>query len=156
MCFPLVCDTAHAVKDLPPDILELVETFEFLDDWTDKYRHLLDLAKALPPLEEEHKVDKNKVLGCMSQVWMVSDGVDAESRLTFRADSDAHIVRGLIAVLLKMYSGRSAKQILATDAIEVFAQLGLDEHLSVGRRNGLESMVKRIQSLAQASVQSNA
>ena len=138
-----------SVTSLPAEIVELVDTFDFLDDWADKYRHLLDLAKTLPDLEESHKVDANKVLGCMSQVWLISDPSPKDNdKLFFRADSDAHIVRGLIAILLRLYSGRSAKEIVDTNAVEVFATLGLDEHLSVGRRNGLESMVNRIQSLA--------
>lgn len=127
----------------------LIETFDFLEDWTDRYRHLIELAGKLPPFPEEARVAENKVEGCMSQVWLTArqDGEDP-CVLHFRADSDAQIVKGLIAVLLLLYSGLTREEIRSIDAVEVFARLGLDQHLSVGRRNGLESMVKRIRSLA--------
>lgn len=136
-----------------PELDHLYEVFAYLDDWTDRYRHLLDLAKNLPPLEDHERSPENKVSGCLSQVWLVAEpgaGEDGGEVIVFRADSDAQLVRGLIAVLLMVYSGRSATEILSTDAKEVFARLGLGEHLSVGRRNGVESMIGRIKALAQA------
>ena len=136
-----------------PELERLVETFEVLDDWTERYRYIIDLAKNLPPLPEEARVEANKVQGCMSQVWLVAradDADDADAKvLHFLADSDAQIVKGLIAVLLMMFSGRSVDEIAALDAKAIFGELGLDQHLSVGRRNGLESMVQRIKLLAQ-------
>lgn len=135
--------------ELPEEINKLIETFEFLDDWTDRYKHLLDLAKELPPMAEELKTEANKVQGCLSQVWLVVEpDPDHPEVLRLVADSDAHIVRGLVAVVLMLYSGRTAQEIASVDAKEVFAKLGLDQHLSVGRRNGLESMVRKIQTSA--------
>ncbi len=130
----------------------LVEDFAFLDDWEDRYRYVIELGKALPPLPETEKSEANKVTGCASQVWLVSDAEPgAEPVLRFRGDSDAHIVRGLIAILMKLYSGRPAREIAATDAEGYFARLGLRDHLTSQRSNGLSSMVQRIRSDAQAA-----
>jgi cysteine desulfuration protein SufE len=135
--------------NLPEEINRLIETFDFLDEWNERYRHLLDLAKQLPPMPDELKVESNLVQGCLSQVWLV---VEADPHnpevLQILADSDAHIVRGLVAIVLMLYSGKTSSEIASLDAKEVFAKLGLDQHLSVGRRNGLESMVRRIESAA--------
>ncbi|SFR38303.1 Cysteine desulfuration protein SufE [Yoonia tamlensis] len=131
------------------DFEELVETFEFLDDWEDRYRHVIEMGKAMDPLEEAFRVPATKVDGCASQVWLVpqiSDGV-----LTFRGASDAMIVQGLIAVLSALYNGQPVADILATDAPAELARLGLNDHLSAQRSNGLRAMVERIRETAAAS-----
>lgn len=131
---------------------DLISDFEFLDDWEDRYRHVIELGKALPPLPASEQTAETKVKGCVSQVWMVSEPTaDQPPRLKFRGMSDAHIVNGLIAVLLMLYSGKTADDILATDAQEVFAKLGLDEHLTQQRSNGLYAMVERIRADARAA-----
>ena len=131
-----------------PALAELIDDFAFLDSWEDRYMHVIDLGKELEPLEGSERTDANKVQGCASQVWLVSerDG----NRLRFRGDSDAHIVRGLVAVVLTALSGRTRAEILATDMEEVMAKLGLSEHLSSQRANGLRSMVARIRAEAAA------
>ncbi|MFT6509277.1 MAG: cysteine desulfuration protein SufE [Parvibaculaceae bacterium] len=134
-------------------IQELIEDFSFLDDWEDRYRYVIELGKKLDPLTDDERTDETKVLGCTSQVWLVTalDKSDSETSLTFRGDSDAHIVRGLIAILLVLYSGKSVSEILAIEPREIFAQLGLNEHLSPQRSNGLFSMVGRIRADAAAA-----
>jgi len=124
---------------------ELSENFELFDDWEDRYRYIIDLGKKLPTLPDEYKTDATKVRGCMSQVWLVpGHSADAEDKFAFAADSDAHIVKGLIAVLAILYSGKSSAEVASIDADAAFSQLGLDQHLSPSRRNGLGSMVERI------------
>ena len=131
----------------------LVEDFAFLEDWEDRYRYVIELGRALPELSEADRVEANKVRGCASQVWMVSEIVrNGEPVLKFRGDSDAHIVRGLIAILFALYSGRTAREIVASDPEAVFAEIGLREHLTSQRSNGLSSMVGRIRSDAQAAL----
>ena len=131
----------------------LVEDFGFLDDWEDRYRYVIELGKTLPELTPAEHSDTNKVRGCASQVWLVSKVVgNGEPRLIFRGDSDAHIVRGLIAILLSLYSGRSAREIVATDPEAVFARIGLREHLTSQRSNGLSSMLARIRSDAESAL----
>lgn len=133
------------------DIDTLTANFELLGPWEERYRYLIDLGRGLEPLPDEAYTDANKVRGCMSQVWLVHDVTDdAPPRLTFKGDSDAHIVKGLIALLLMAYSGRTADEIRDTDIEAIFAQLGLESHLSVNRRNGFYSMVERIRQLAGA------
>lgn len=124
---------------------KIMDDFSFLDDWEDRYRYVIELGKALPDLADEKKTAENKVQGCASQVWVVShsDG-GPDPILTFEGDSDAHIVRGLVAIVLATYSGKKASEIAALDAIEVFGKIGLVEHLSSQRANGLRSMVNRI------------
>lgn len=128
--------------------------FALLDDWEDRYRYVIELGRALPALPENLRTDANKVRGCASQVWLVStpeaDGSDGPGKLNLQGASDAHIVQGLIAVLFAIFDGRSAKDILATDAQKIFAELGLKEHLTQQRSNGLASMVARIQADARA------
>ncbi len=126
---------------------DIAETFEFLDDWEDRYRHVIDLGKAMPPLDEAFKVPATKVDGCASQVWIVHriDG----GRFHFQGDSDAMIVRGLIAVLHALYDGLTVQEVARVDAGAELARLGLDEHLSSQRSNGLRAMVARIHGLAQ-------
>lgn len=124
---------------------KIMDDFSFLDDWEDRYRYVIELGKELPDLADEKKTAENKVQGCASQVWVVShsDG-GPDPILTFEGDSDAHIVRGLVAIVLATYSGKKASEIGALDAIEVFGKIGLVEHLSSQRANGLRSMVNRI------------
>ncbi|MEL6839022.1 MAG: SufE family protein [Pseudomonadota bacterium] len=131
-----------------PDFEELVETFEFLDDWEDRYRHVIDMGKAMPPLEDALRVPATKVDGCASQVWLVpqiKDGV-----FTFRGESDAMIVRGLIAVLLALYNGQTVDEVGKIDAAAELGRLGLNDHLSTQRSNGLRAMVERIRETAAA------
>ena len=130
---------------------ELYEEFDDLGDWDDQCDYLIDLGFDLPQLPEDAKTEENRVHGCQSQVWLVSQpSAEEPRRLEFIANSDAIIVNGLIAVLMAMYSGRTAEEILAVDAQEVFQRLGLQRHLSPQRRNGLFGMVERIRQLAVA------
>lgn len=131
---------------------ELAENFSLFDDWEDRYRYIIDLGKKMDPLPEEAKVSANKVEGCMSQVWLThsSEGDGPEAVLHFQADSDAHIVRGLLAVLLILFSGKTAGDILGIDADAELAKLDLDQHISPNRRNGVASVVKTIQMVAKA------
>ena len=136
-------------------IEEIVENFDLLEEWDDRYRYLIELGRTLPPLPDDARNDANKVRGCASQVWLatsVKPNGSAGPLLTFVGDSDAHIVRGLIAVLFALYSGKGAKDILATDAIKLFEKLGLREHLTPQRSNGFRSMVDRIQRDASAAL----
>ena len=128
---------------------ELVENFELLGDWESRFAYLIDLGKALPPMDEADKCEDNRVHGCQAQVWMKFDP-EAEGKITISADSDAFIVKGLIAVLLLIYSGKSAKEILNTDGSAMLSKLQLAEHLSPTRKNGLFHMVQRIRELAEA------
>ena len=125
---------------------QIIDDFSFLDDWEDRYRFVIELGKALPDLPEEKRTLDNKVQGCASQVWLVThaDGDPDDPVLTFEGDSDAHIVRGLVAIVLATYSGKKASEIAALDALDVFGKIGLVEHLSSQRANGLRSMIKRI------------
>jgi cysteine desulfuration protein SufE len=126
------------------DVLdELAAEFELLGDWEERYRHVIELGKELAPLSAAERNDANKVRGCASQVWLVTEP-EGDGTLGFRGDSDAHIVRGLIAILLRLFSGRSAGEILAFDAKAAFDRLGLSGALSAQRSNGLASMVARI------------
>ncbi|QYK40987.1 MAG: SufE family protein [Paracoccaceae bacterium] len=129
-----------------PAFDEIAETFAFLDDWEDRYRHVIELGRAMPPLDDAFKVPAFKVDGCASQVWlrpMVADG-----RFDFQGDSDAMIVRGLIAVLHALYSGLPTDQVGQVDAAAELARLGLDRHLSSQRSNGLRAMVERLRAVA--------
>jgi cysteine desulfuration protein SufE len=134
---------------------EIIDNFSLLDAWDDRYRYVIELGRALEPLPESDRSDANKVQGCASQVWLATrrrPNGDGGPVLTFVGDSDAHIVRGLIAILFALYSGKTARDILATDAAEVFNQLGLREHLTPQRSNGFRSMVERIKNDARAAV----
>ena len=129
---------------------ELVETFAFLDDWEDRYRHVIDMGKAFPPLDDALKVPATKVDGCASQVWLHPriDGTGATGIFDFAGESDAMIVRGLIAVLHDLYSGLPVAEVGRVDAAAELGRLGLDEHLSSQRSNGLRAMVQRIRAVA--------
>ena len=135
---------------------EIIDNFSLLDEWDDRYRYVIELGRTLPPLADAAHTEENKVRGCASQVWLLThvqpDGA-AGPALSFEGDSDAHIVRGLIAILFALVSGKGAKDILATDVLKVFDELGLRENLTPQRSNGLRSMVERIRRDAQAALQ---
>ena len=133
---------------------DIAETFEFLDDWEDRYRHVIDMGRAMDPLEDALRVPATKVDGCASQVWIVPkiEGQGPTATFTFRGDSDAMIVRGLIAVLRALYSGLSVGDVLAVEAGAELARLGLHDHLSAQRSNGVRSMVERIRAIAGAAM----
>jgi cysteine desulfuration protein SufE len=137
------------------DIDEIIGNFSVLDDWDDRYRYLIELGRELAPLSETARGDANKVQGCASQVWLDTtlrpDGADGPV-LIFAGDSDAHIVRGLIAILFAVYSGKHAKDILAVDAVKLFEGMGLREHLTPQRSNGFRSMVERIRTDARTAL----
>ena len=124
---------------------KIIEDFGYLDDWEDRMSYVIELGRALPDLSDDKKTAANKVQGCASQVWLAShsDG-GADPVMTFEGDSDAHIVRGLVAIVLEIYSGRHASEIVKLDALDLFAQMHLIEYLTAQRANGLRSMVKRI------------
>ncbi len=129
---------------------DIAENFEFLDDWEDRYRFVIDLGKAMEPLEEALKVPATKVDGCTSQVWIVPqiEGQGPSARFRFRGDSDAMIVRGLVAVLMALFNGLTLEEVLKVDAGGELARLQLNDHLSAQRSNGLRSMVERIRKIA--------
>lgn len=132
---------------------EIVETFEFLDDWEDRYRHVIDMGKAMPEMDDALKTPTTKVDGCASQVWILPQikGQGDDAILNFTGSSDAMIVKGLIAILKVLYSGKTVKEVLKIDALGSFARLGLDQHLSAQRSNGLRAMIERLRNVAQQS-----
>ena len=140
-------DAAPPSPAIDAELAELAAEFEVLGDWEERYRYVIDLGRELAPLSEAERSDANKVRGCASQVWLSTsvkpDGA-AGPVLSFAGDSDAHIVRGLIAVLFALFSGKGAKDIVSTDAVALFEKLGLREHLTPQRSNGFRSMVDRI------------
>jgi len=139
----------YRVSEAPFDLDTILEAFELLDEWNERYRYLIELGKDLPALTEAEHAAENKVDGCMSQVWMVADRTnDDPPRFVLRADSDAFIVKGLIAVVIAMFSHKTGDEIAAIDPKDTFEALGLAGHLSMGRRNGLESMINRVKALA--------
>ncbi|WP_369725135.1 SufE family protein [Bradyrhizobium sp. LLZ17] len=137
---------------------QIRDNFELLEDWDDRYRYVIELGRTLEPMPEAEHSAANKVNGCVSQVWL-SKQIDRSGdapRVKYLGDSDAHIVRGLVAIVLSLYSGRTPQEILATDAIAVFDEFGFRDHLTPQRSNGLRSMVERIktdakEALAEAS-----
>lgn len=133
---------------------DVAETFDFLDDWEDRYRHVIDLGKAMPPLEEAFRVPATKVDGCASQVWILPaiSGNGPKAVFDFRGESDAMIVRGLIAILHTLYAGLSVVDVLKVDARAELERLGLNDHLSAQRSNGLRAMIERVRLLAQQEV----
>lgn len=133
---------------------DIIESFNYLDEWEDRYRYLIELGRTLEPLDEAAHNDKNKVLGCASQVWLetrVATDPTGTPVLQLKGDSDAHIVRGLVALILALYSGQTVPKILTTDAQALFQSLGLSAHLTPQRTNGVRSMVERIKSDARAA-----
>jgi cysteine desulfuration protein SufE len=137
------------------DLDEIIGNFSVLDDWDDRYRYLIELGRELPALPDTAHSESNKVQGCASQVWLdttVRPDGSGGPVLTFAGDSDAHIVRGLIAILFAIYSGKSAREILSIDALQLFEGMGLREHLTPQRSNGFRSMVDRIRADARAAL----
>ena len=136
-------------------INEILDNFALLDEWDDRYRYIIELGRGLAPLPDAARTQSNKVQGCASQVWLQTDirpnGADGPA-LTFIGDSDAHIVRGLIAILFALYSGKPAREIVKLDAAALFEKLGLRDHLTPQRSNGFRAMVNRIQSDARAAL----
>lgn len=137
-------------------INDILDDFSMIDDWEDRYRYVIELGRMLEPLPEDAHTDQNKVRGCASQVWLETreePNTGPVERLYFRGDSDAHIVRGLIYILLTLFSGQSPQEILKIDTEEIFSNLGLTEHLTPQRSNGVRSMVERIRSDAMAATE---
>jgi cysteine desulfuration protein SufE len=135
------------MSDADEALAELEAEFDLLGDWEERFRYVIELGKGLAPLTDAERSDANKVRGCASQVWLVAERTD-DGRIAFRGDSDAHLVRGLVAILLRLYSGRTAEEILAIDAKGAVERLGLPGALSTQRSNGLFSMVERIRRVA--------
>lgn len=131
---------------LQHNITELAENFAFFDDWEGRYRYLIDLGRELPAMDSALKTDETLVQGCTSRVWMVANTKDG--KFHFTADSDAHIVRGLIALLMVAFQDKPVKEVAGIDIEKIFKEIGLDEHLSPSRRNGFYAMVERIRELA--------
>ena len=152
-------DTTGPSPDAMTTLDEIIDNFSLLDDWDDRYRYVIELGRGLAPLSERDRTEANKVQGCASQVWLATTVRPDGQRgpvLTFSGDSDAHIVRGLIAILLAMFSGKQARDILSGDAIALFERLGLREHLTPQRSNGFRSMVERIRTDARAALATTA
>jgi cysteine desulfuration protein SufE len=133
---------------------DIAENFAVLDEWEDRYRYIIELGRTLPPLDPGARTDANKVLGCASQVWVGTSVKPSPegARLTFVGDSDAHIVKGLVAIIFAIYQGKTAAEIIGTDAMAKLASVGLDEHLTPQRSNGVASMIKRIKADAAAAL----
>lgn len=135
-----------SVSGVQATIDELADEFALLSDWEERISHIMDLARSMPPLPDAERTDQNRVRGCVSQVWLIAERrADAPGMLFFRGDSDAHLVRGEVAMLLRIFSGRSPQEILSVDAVAIFERLGLKDALTLQRSNGLHAMIKRIQ-----------
>jgi len=136
----------------PAPIADIIENFSLLEEWDDRYRYVIELGRKLPPFPDAQRTDANKVQGCVSQVWLATavEQRDGQPFLTFAGDSDAHIVRGLVAILIALLSGRTASEIAGEDPVTLFEQLGLGEHLTPQRSNGFRSMVARMRADARA------
>ncbi|WP_081157989.1 SufE family protein [Ensifer aridi] len=130
---------------------QIIDDFAFLDEWEDRYRYVIELGKSLPEMPEALRTSENKVQGCASQVWLVTHtaGDPEDPVLTFEGESDAHIVRGLVAIALAIFSGKRASEIARIDALDTFGKIGLIEHLSSQRANGLRSMIRRVKNEAE-------
>ncbi|MFM1975467.1 MAG: hypothetical protein RL145_313 [Pseudomonadota bacterium] len=138
-----------------PRLEELIDEFSFLDEWEERYRYVIDLGRALPPLAESERVEVAKVRGCASQVWLVSAKNPESGLVEFRGQSDAAIVQGLLAILIRLYSGRAPSEILALDAQTAFQALGLGDALTPQRSNGLKAMALRMQDVARDALASS-
>lgn len=136
------------MADLQNDIDELVDEFDFLGDWEERYRYLIELGQGLAPLPDHERTDATKVKGCVSQVWVVLD--DQDGKIILRGDSDAHIVKGLVALMARLYSNRTPAEALTIDPKDVLSRIGLSEHLSPQRSNGLASMIATVRREAEA------
>ena len=134
---------------------DIIENFSLLDEWDDRYRYVIELGRMLEPLSAEEHSAENKVQGCVSQVWLskqIDRDANGEPRLIYLGDSDAHIVRGLVAIVLTLFSGHTPKEILSTDALALFDEFGFRDHLTPQRSNGLRSMVERIKTDAREAL----
>jgi cysteine desulfuration protein SufE len=152
---PAAADGRPEPDDMSASLDDIIANFELLDEWDDRYRYLIELGRDLAPLPEQAHNDVNKVRGCASQVWLEMSregGPGPESVLHFRGDSDAHIVRGLVALALAIYSGRRAQEIVATDAFAIYERLGLAAHLTPQRSNGVRAMIDRIRTDARTAM----
>ena len=130
----------------------IMRNFDVLADWEDRYRYIIELGRKLPPLEDGYKNEANRVQGCVSNVWLITEVRDGDPPvIEFRADSDAQIVKGLVAILLALYSGKTAREILTADIRGIFVKLDLAKHLSINRANGFAALVKRVRELALAT-----
>ncbi len=137
-----------------PALDTIIDDFEFLDDWEDKYRYVIEIGKSLPDLPDAEKTAENKVHGCVSQVWLKSSVEEGDDPVvTFQGDSDAHIVRGLVAIMIAAMSGRKASEIAAFDAAALLKTLGLEDNLTPQRSNGLRAMVARMKDEARAAAE---
>ena len=141
-------------SSLPASIDDIVENFSLLDEWDDRYRYVIELGRKLAPLADAQRIDANKVPGCVSQVWLATtiEHRDGRPLVSFAGDSDAHIVRGLIAILIAALSGRPATEIVSEDPLALFDRLGLGQHLTPQRSNGFRSMVTRMRADATAAL----
>jgi len=138
---------AHPEVGVLPSIDAIRGDFAYLEEWEDRYRYVLELGRSLEPLSEAEHNEANKVRGCVSQVWLVLEvapGAAGDLRLTYRGDSDSHLVRGLVAIAIALYSGRTPREIIAVDAPAIFRELGLEQHLTPQRSNGVKAMIARI------------
>lgn len=147
LVFSPPCPYVSAMMDMPQNIQDMIDDFSFLDDWEDRYMHVIELGKSLAPLSDAERNASTKINGCVSQVWLVREvekNHANNSILNFRGDSDAHIVKGLVAVVLTIFSGRTAQEITDIDAAAILSGLGLEEHLTPQRSNGLHAMIGRI------------
>ena len=133
-------------KNITTEIEEIIDEFSFFDDWADRYQHLIDLGRKLPNLPEKYQNDSYKLSGCQSTVWFVADKTE-DNLIQFKAQSDAAIVQGLVALMLRVYSGRTAAEILSTNP-DFLIEIGLDKHLSPSRKNGLSAMITKIRTSA--------
>ena len=137
-----------------PALDTIIDDFEFLDDWEDKYRYVIEIGRSLPDLPDSDKTAENKVNGCVSQVWLVSSVESGDDPVVrFQGDSDAHIVRGLVAIMIAAMSGRKASEISAFDAAELLKTLGLEDNLTPQRSNGLRAMVAQMKDEARAAAE---
>jgi cysteine desulfuration protein SufE len=155
ICMATIIVVPDEPKTIEMTIDEITENFAYLDNWDDRYRYVIELGRALPPFPEAARTEANKVQGCASQVWLITEVEPTGAAgpvLRFVGDSDAHIVRGLIAILLALYSGKPARKILDIDALGLFDRLGLRENLTPQRSNGLKSMVGRIRAEARGAL----
>ncbi|HRW29675.1 MAG: SufE family protein [Alphaproteobacteria bacterium] len=130
------------------NIEEIKETFEFMDEWEDRYRYIIDLGRQLPDFDEKDQTEENRVHGCTSKVWLVYE--KQGDKLIFKGDSDAHIVRGLVSIILMIFSNKTPEEIIKTDAKAILSDLGLSQHLSPMRTNGLFAMVERIKAIGKS------
>ncbi len=141
-------------SSMSPTIEEIADNFSLLDEWEDRYRYVIELGRGLPVFPEEDRTAANKVSGCASQVWLATtiERRDGQAVVSYRGDSDAHIVRGLVAILIALLSGRPASEIVSADPMALFERLGLGEHLTPQRSNGFRSMVRRMKQDAEAAM----